>query len=160
MPFSLFIGILLPVYRGLVLMHVNSIEIEFSDDGIVAARTGIDFEDFELQRPVGLRLVVIAEGAHIKTLECAAVLQIEDSVGLAVVVHAQLFYTRIGSPSLLALYVSIENFHLRDARTFALEGVGQALANALALCCPHTLVAEIVGVLALVVKLFVGGQTT
>lgn len=87
MPFSLFIGILLPVYRGLVLMHVNSIEIEFSDDGIVAARTGIDFEDFELQRPVGLRLVVIAEGVHVEALQSATVLQVKYGVRFAVIVH-------------------------------------------------------------------------
>ena len=55
-------------------MHVNSVEVKFSDNGIVATRARIDFENFELQRPVGLRFVVIAKGAYVEALECAAVL--------------------------------------------------------------------------------------
>ena len=55
-------------------MHVDSVEVQFGDDGVVVARTGIDFEDFEPQRPVGLRAVVVAERAHVESLERAAVL--------------------------------------------------------------------------------------
>ena len=56
-------------------MHVDSVEIQFRDDDVVVACAGIYSEDFELQRPFGLRAVVVAEGVHIESLERAAVLQ-------------------------------------------------------------------------------------
>ena len=55
-------------------MHVDSVEIKFSNDCIVAARAGIDIEYLELQRPVGLCFVVIAEGVHVEALLTSAVL--------------------------------------------------------------------------------------
>ncbi len=64
-------------------MHVDSVEVQFGEGGVVVACAGIDFEDFELQCPVGLRTVVVAERAHIESLERAAVLQGKCGNGLA-----------------------------------------------------------------------------
>ena len=42
-----------------MLVHVDSVEVQLGDDGIVVARAGIDVEDLEPQRPVGLRAVAV-----------------------------------------------------------------------------------------------------
>ena len=79
-------------------MHVDSVEVQFCDDCVVVARAGIDFEDFEPQCPVGLRAVVVAERAHIESLEREAVLQGKCGNGLVVTVHTQPLHPRIRPP--------------------------------------------------------------
>ena len=54
--------------------------------------------------------------------------------------------------------MAVEDFHCCNSRAFSLERVGKAFANALSLRGPHALMVEIMGILALVVKLVVGRQ--
>ena len=73
-------------------MHVDTVKIQFCNDGVAIFRAGIDFENIEFPCPVGLCIVVVAEDADIETLEGAAVLQGEDSIRLVVVPYAQFLH--------------------------------------------------------------------
>ena len=133
-------------------MHVDSVEVQFGDDGVVVARARIDVENLEPQRPVGLRAVVVAERAHVESLERAAVLQGKCGNGLAVTVHTQPLYPRVRPPYLLVLDVPAQNLHLRDTRAATFECVRQALAYAFPLGGPNRLVVEVVGIPGLVAE--------
>ena len=73
-------------------MHIDAVEEKFGDDGVLILRAGIDLQHLKLQRPIGFRIIMVAERTEFEALHGASVGKQERGVWFALVPHAQFLH--------------------------------------------------------------------
>ena len=68
-------------------MDIDPVKEQFGDDGIGIPVSGINIQYFKFQRPIGFRSIMEAQYADVKRLEPAGILQLQNGIGLPVVLH-------------------------------------------------------------------------
>ena len=71
-------------------MHIDTVKLQFGDDGICVFCTRIHVKNLEAETPCRFVAVVIAERSELLKVELlhgTCILQVEDADGLAQVIH-------------------------------------------------------------------------